>query len=150
VLGREHPSTLTTMSNLAGVLDRQGKYETAEAMNRQTLALKETVLGREHPSTLISVYCLAHLLANRHHYDESLVLYRRACAAYPTVLGNDHPTTLACREHYSEALASQKQDRCLVSPSAPDNSVSGPGGNGSKLSRGLAMIGIKGSKFSVR
>jgi tetratricopeptide (TPR) repeat protein len=110
VLGREHPDTLTTMGNLALMLDRQGKYEAAEAMNRQTLALKETVLGREHPETLMSVYCLAHLLANRHHYHESLVLYERACAAYPTVLGNDHPTTRACRQHYSEALALQKQN----------------------------------------
>jgi hypothetical protein len=33
-LGKEHPSTLTSMSNLAGVLDRQGKYEEAESMNR--------------------------------------------------------------------------------------------------------------------
>jgi hypothetical protein len=40
------------MSNLALVLGRQGKYEDAEAMNRQTLALSETVLGREHPETL--------------------------------------------------------------------------------------------------
>jgi tetratricopeptide (TPR) repeat protein len=110
VLGREHPDTLTTMGNLALMLDRQGKYEAAEAMNRQTLALKETVLGREHPETLMSVYCLAHLLANRHHYHESLVLHERACAAYPTVLGNDHPTTRACRQHYSEALALQKQN----------------------------------------
>ncbi|KAL5392900.1 hypothetical protein DPSP01_000595 [Paraphaeosphaeria sporulosa] len=108
VLGHEHPSTLTTMSNLATVLDSQGKFEAAEAMNRQTLSLKETVLGREHPDTLMSVYCLAHLLANRHYIHESLGLYERACAAYPTVLGNDHPTTRACRQHYSEALASQR------------------------------------------
>jgi tetratricopeptide (TPR) repeat protein len=110
VLGREHPSTLATMSNLAGVLNHQGKYEAAEVMNRQTLALSETVLGREHPETLTSVYCLAYLLANRHDYDESLGLYERACAGYSTVLGNDHPTTRACWQHYSEALASQRQD----------------------------------------
>jgi hypothetical protein len=84
-------------------------------MNKQTLTLSETVLGREHPSTLTTMYCLAYLLANQHHYDESLVLYERACVAYSTVLGNDHPTTRACRLHYSEALASQKQDRCTES-----------------------------------
>jgi tetratricopeptide (TPR) repeat protein len=109
VLGREHPETLTTMHNLALVLDSQGKYEAAEAMNRQTLSLKETVLGREHPETLMSVYCLAYLLASRHRYDESFALYKRACAAYPAVLGEDHPTTYACRQHYAEALVSQKQ-----------------------------------------
>ncbi|KAF2787273.1 hypothetical protein K505DRAFT_225425, partial [Melanomma pulvis-pyrius CBS 109.77] len=76
--------------------DSQGKYEEAESMKRQTLALKEKVLGLEHPGTLTSMYCLAHLLANRHCYDESLLLYKRACAAYITVLGEEHPTTRAC------------------------------------------------------
>jgi hypothetical protein len=46
VLGPEHPSTLTSMSNLALVLDSQGKYEEAESMNRQTLARREKVLGQ--------------------------------------------------------------------------------------------------------
>jgi hypothetical protein len=84
------------------VLNSQGKYEEAEAMNRQTLARDEKVLRPEHPDTLTSVYCLAHLLASRHHYKESLALYERACTAYQAVLGIDHPTTRACRQHYSE------------------------------------------------
>lgn len=28
MLGKKHPSTLTSINNLAGVLSRQGKYET--------------------------------------------------------------------------------------------------------------------------
>jgi hypothetical protein len=47
VLGHEHPHTLGSMNNLAGVLDSQGKYEEAEAMHRQTLARREKVLGHE-------------------------------------------------------------------------------------------------------
>jgi len=47
--------TLTTMSNLALVLDSQGKYAEAETMNRQTLELKEEVLGKTHPETRPSV-----------------------------------------------------------------------------------------------
>ncbi|KAJ3571480.1 hypothetical protein NPX13_g5363 [Xylaria arbuscula] len=39
VLGREHPDTLASMNNLAGVLDSQGKYEEAEAI----LASQRTV-----------------------------------------------------------------------------------------------------------
>jgi hypothetical protein len=97
------------MSNLAGVLNSQGKYEEAEAMNRETLARSEKVLGREHPDTLTSVYCLAHLLVGKHCYEESLVLYKRACAGYQTVLGKDHPTTRACRQHYNEAQLHSQQ-----------------------------------------
>ena len=34
VLGKEHPSTLTSMNDLAMVLRDQGKYERAEEMHR--------------------------------------------------------------------------------------------------------------------
>jgi tetratricopeptide (TPR) repeat protein len=149
VLGLEHPDTLTSMSNLAAVLESQGKYEAAESMNRQTLALTEKVLGLEHPATLTSVYCLAHLLANLHCYDESLLLYERAHAAYTTVLGEEHPTTRACRRHHFELLALQKHDRSFWSSKlADDRGGSRQTGKESKLSRGLAKIGIRKSKFS--
>jgi Tetratricopeptide repeat. len=52
VLGREHPFTLTSVSNLGLVLDSQGKYEEAEAMHRRALEVRGKVLGREHPDTL--------------------------------------------------------------------------------------------------
>jgi tetratricopeptide (TPR) repeat protein len=121
VFGGDHPETLMSLSNLAAVLNRQGKYEEAEAINRKTLAQRETGLGRDHLDTLMNLYCLAHILASRHHYDESLELYEKACDAYPNVLGNDHPITRACRQHYSEALASQKQNRCTEPHNALDS-----------------------------
>ena len=34
ILGKEHPETLASMNNLAGVLDSQGKYEEAERIYR--------------------------------------------------------------------------------------------------------------------
>jgi Flp pilus assembly protein TadD len=55
VLGKEHPSTLMSMNNLAFVLRDQGKHEQAEEIHRQTLEPKETALGKEHPSTLMSI-----------------------------------------------------------------------------------------------
>jgi hypothetical protein len=85
------------------VLGRQGKYEEAEVMNRQTLALKETVLGREHPETLTSINNLAHLLKKLCCYDESFALYERACAGCHIVFGEDHPNTRACRRGYATA-----------------------------------------------
>jgi hypothetical protein len=41
LLGREHPSTLTSFNNLSGVLSMQGKYKEAEAMHLQTLETRE-------------------------------------------------------------------------------------------------------------
>ena len=37
VLGKEHPDTLTSVSNLASVLRHQGKYQAAEELNRRYL-----------------------------------------------------------------------------------------------------------------
>ncbi|KAK4222939.1 hypothetical protein QBC38DRAFT_488760, partial [Podospora fimiseda] len=56
VLGKEHPSTLTSMNHLALVLGSQEKYEEAEQMHRQALQLREKVLGKEHSDTLIGKY----------------------------------------------------------------------------------------------
>jgi hypothetical protein len=152
VLGPEHPDTLTSMSNLAGVLERQGKYEEAESMNRQTLARREKVLGPEHPDTLMSIYCLAHLLADQNCYSESLALYERACAAYQTVLGTDHPTTRACRQHYAEVkmYATEEHDRSARCTEISDSGVRKHIGKASKLTRGLAKIGLKISKSSTK
>ncbi|KAF1949112.1 hypothetical protein CC80DRAFT_555727, partial [Byssothecium circinans] len=50
-----HPGTLTSVSQLGSVLERQGKYEEAEAMHQRALEGREKVLGREHPDTLTSV-----------------------------------------------------------------------------------------------
>ena len=71
VLGREHPSTLASVGNLASVFQYQGKYEGAEAMNRRTLNRKEKVLGRKHPSTLTSVNNLASVLQYQSKYEEA-------------------------------------------------------------------------------
>ena len=106
---KTHPLTLTTMSNLAGVLGSQGKYADAEAMNRQTLEIREEVLGKTHPDTLTSVYCLAYLLQKKQEYKEASLLYQRACTGYNLSLGSEHPTTKACVNHYSIMLSSLQE-----------------------------------------
>lgn len=87
------------MSNLALVLQSQGKYEAAEAMNRRALEGYEKALGNEHPDTLTNVYYLAFLLHRWGRYDEAILLYKRASSGYTTTLGPDHPTTQACLDH---------------------------------------------------
>jgi hypothetical protein len=53
LLSEKHRDSLTSMNNLAEVLDSQGKYEEAEQIHRQRLAQGEMVLGGEQPDTLI-------------------------------------------------------------------------------------------------
>jgi hypothetical protein len=47
VLGAEHPTTLTTAGNLAESLKSQGKYDEAEKLAREVLAVRKRVLGAD-------------------------------------------------------------------------------------------------------
>jgi tetratricopeptide (TPR) repeat protein len=109
-LGKEHPSTLSSVSNLAGVLESQGKYEAAEEMNRRALDGREKALGKEHPDTLASVYCLAYLLYKQQEYNTASELYQRASGGFRKTLGLSHPTTIACEKHYSSMMQKMEQD----------------------------------------
>jgi hypothetical protein len=50
------------MNNLANSLGQQGKYAEAEALDRQTVKLQETILGKDYPNTLGSMSNLANSL----------------------------------------------------------------------------------------
>ena len=63
------------MSNLALVLDNQGKYDKGEKLYRQTLQLREKVLGKEHPNTLDNMNNLASVLYMQGKYDEAEKMY---------------------------------------------------------------------------
>jgi tetratricopeptide (TPR) repeat protein len=76
VLGAEHPDTLTSMNNLALVLDSQGNYDEAVAMHRQAFGGYQKVLGAEHPDTLASINNLAHALDRQGNYDEAAAMHR--------------------------------------------------------------------------
>ncbi|KAL8635912.1 MAG: hypothetical protein Q9228_006642 [Teloschistes exilis] len=94
VLGKEQPNTLTSVSNLALVLQYQGKYDEAEQINRRPLDGREKVLGKEHPNTLTSVSNLALMLQHQGKYDEAEHINRRALDGREKVLGKEHPDTL--------------------------------------------------------
>jgi tetratricopeptide (TPR) repeat protein len=107
VLGKEHPDTLRSMNNLAGLLYRQGKYKEAEKMNRQTLELTETVLGKNHPNTLISMSNLAVVLDRQGKYEEAEKMNRQTLELRETVLGKEHLKTLASMNNLAGVLDRQ-------------------------------------------
>jgi hypothetical protein len=51
VLGSEHPSTATSLNNLAGLLQAQGDLAGARRLFERALAIREKALGPEHPDT---------------------------------------------------------------------------------------------------
>ncbi|KAI1317055.1 kinesin light chain 3 [Xylariaceae sp. FL0255] len=107
VLGREHPSTLTSMNNLAEVLGSQGKYDEVEEMHRKILGLKEDALGREHPDTLTSMNNLANVLSSQGKYEEAEKMHRQTLKLMEEVLGREHPDTLTSINNLAEVLRSQ-------------------------------------------
>ncbi len=77
MLGAEHPYTLTSLNNLAGALEGQGKAAEAEALHRQALAAKRRVLGDEHPNTLVSINRLGAVLLQQGKAIEAEPLLRQ-------------------------------------------------------------------------
>jgi tetratricopeptide (TPR) repeat protein len=58
VLGENALDTLTTMDQLAKVLERQGKLAKAEPLYIKVLENRRRLLGAEHPETLKTIYSL--------------------------------------------------------------------------------------------
>ena len=63
-LGPEHPSTLTSVSNLGKLYLSQGRLSEAETLLKRVLATRRKVLGPAHPDTFASVNDLAMLLCD--------------------------------------------------------------------------------------
>ncbi|RDW57770.1 hypothetical protein BP5796_12571 [Coleophoma crateriformis] len=95
------------MMGLANSLSQQGKYAEAEAMDRQTLQLGETVLGKEHPDTLGSMNNLAESLRRQGKYVEAEAMDRQTLQLKETVLGKDHPETFRSRNNLARTLSLQ-------------------------------------------
>jgi uncharacterized protein HemY len=109
--------TLTTASNLACALDKQGKHAEAATMHRELLVVKRRVLGPEHPHTLMTANNLAHALANQGKHAEAATMYRELLPLVRRVLGPEHPHTLATAANLA---ASSRAARSTPSHSAAD------------------------------
>ncbi|MET8335107.1 tetratricopeptide repeat protein [Streptosporangium canum] len=72
--GEEHPSTLSSRGNLAGVLRGLGRLEEAEVEHWAVLGICRRVLGEEHPSTLTSRNNLAATLRDLGRLEEAQAL----------------------------------------------------------------------------
>ncbi len=71
-LGSDHPSTLTTKSNLANALSNHCKYNEALSTYKSVFDVKKKVLGHDHPSTLTTQSNMALVLSNPGKYSEAL------------------------------------------------------------------------------
>ena len=94
VLGVEHPSTLTSMANLASTYRNQGRWKEAEELEVQVMETRKRVLGEEHPDTLTSMANLASTFWNQGRWKEAEELDVQVMETRKRVLGAEHPSTL--------------------------------------------------------
>ena len=92
-VGPDHPTTATSLNNLAALYVNQGVYTKAEPLYRRALAIKEKALGHDHVSTAATINNLAFLYYNQGSYAKAEPLFSRALAIREKALGPDHSDT---------------------------------------------------------
>lgn len=93
MLGEEHPTTLTTMHNLASLYEKQKVYDRAEEMFQHVLAMRKRVLGDEHTDTVLTLNNLAYLYVVQGKKHEAKELYQQALPLCKRALEPLHPVT---------------------------------------------------------
>ncbi|MEO0458251.1 MAG: tetratricopeptide repeat protein [Cyanobacteria bacterium P01_A01_bin.114] len=91
--GPEHPSTATSLNNLAGLYESMGRYSEAEPLYVRSLEISEAQVGPEHPDTATSLNNLAFLYVSLERYQQAEPLYVRSLKIKQVQLGNNHPST---------------------------------------------------------
>jgi tetratricopeptide (TPR) repeat protein len=88
------------------VLERQGKYEEAEAMHQRVEGY-ERVLGVDDLHTLTSISNLGLALERQGKYEEAEAMHRRALEGREKMLGVEHPDTLTSISNLGLVLEKQ-------------------------------------------
>ncbi|MEU8113028.1 FxSxx-COOH system tetratricopeptide repeat protein [Micromonospora sp. NPDC048947] len=95
-LGREHPCTLATLTNIAAAQHALGRRSQARASAARAATELRKVLGPDHPHTLAAEVNHAVCLAEEDDRVSASDLLRETAARLSAVLGADHPDTLRC------------------------------------------------------
>jgi tetratricopeptide (TPR) repeat protein len=103
-LGEDHPDTLTSKSNLAGVLRQQDRLDEAQFLEECIVEARERLLGAEHLDTLAARANLAATLAQQGRSAEALGMQDNVLDAYLRLLGSEHLLTLACKAARADLL----------------------------------------------
>ncbi|KAM3470257.1 hypothetical protein MY5147_006524, partial [Beauveria neobassiana] len=106
-LGADHPSTLTSMANLASTYRNQGRWEEAEGLEVQVIETSKTKLGADHPDTLASMANLASTYRNQGRWEEAERLFVQVMETSKTKLGADHPSTLTSMANLASTYGNQ-------------------------------------------
>lgn len=113
MFGADHPSTATSLNNLARLLHDQGDFSGARPLLERALMIDEKALGVDDLNTAMILNNLGGLLNSEHdllglHGDltEARSYYERALAIRERALGPDHPDIAASLNNLGGVLDS--------------------------------------------
>ena len=115
-LGADHPSTLTSMANLASTFWNQGRWEEAEKLDVQVMETRKTKLGADHPDTLTTINNLAYTWKSLGRRAEAVQLMQQCVQRSEEVLKASHPDSISSRlvlEQWEEEQADEICDKFI-------------------------------------
>jgi len=107
ILGEEHPSTLSSMADLATVYWKQGRWKEAEELEVRVMETRKRVLDKEHPDTLTSMNNLASTYRNQGRWKEAEELQVWVIETRKRILGEEHPDTLTSMNNLASTYRDQ-------------------------------------------
>eukprot|EP00913_Durusdinium_trenchii_P000501 g458.t1 len=107
-LGKEHPDTLRSISNLACLLEFKGDTQTAHTMQNSAYKGLQKRLGEDHAETLTCMNNLASLLITLQQFGEAERLCRRTLKKREEIFGTDHRDTLTSVNNLAYLLKAKK------------------------------------------
>ena len=108
-LGENHHVGLKANSNMADLLNRQGKYNESEKHINIVLASRRKTLGNNHIDTISSLAQLGVVYFGQGKYKEAEECFREALTVRQKIHGKDHPDTLNTMLNLGNALFTQKK-----------------------------------------
>jgi serine/threonine-protein kinase len=95
------------LTELANVEFYQSRYDRAESLNQQALAIDRRLFGERHPAVAQQLNNLGAIAMNRGNYAASEADYREALSITEAWYGADHPETAANLTALAQPITSQ-------------------------------------------
>ena len=93
-LGPDHPSTLTSKSNLASFYRQAGQYQKSLELEQNVLEMMQRKRGIDHPQTLTLMSNMAASYKLLDQIDKAVELNQKVLELRKKKLGSNHPDTL--------------------------------------------------------
>lgn len=104
-----HPDFANRIANLGSFYRKKGKFEKAEPLLKEALAMRKRVYSDAHADVVYSLVDLADLYDSQEKYDKANSLYLEALEMNERLFPEDHLTKAIGISNYGVFLSSQKK-----------------------------------------